>query len=91
MRILCARTWVNGCTPYHDPRLTFSDLQLAAELGKTLLERNKELEVSIRQQQALIDDQAQEIEVRFAIIVAKKIMKKKKTFHCTACVVILRP
>ena len=42
----------------------FADLQLAAELGKTLLERNKELESSLKQQQAVIDDQAQEIEVR---------------------------
>ena len=42
----------------------FSDLQLAAELGKTLLERNKELENSLKEQQAIIDDQAQEIEVR---------------------------
>ena len=41
----------------------FSDLQLAAELGKTLLERNKELENSLKEQQAIIDDQAQEIEV----------------------------
>jgi len=38
------------------------DLQLAAELGKTLLERNKELENSLKHQQAIIDDQAQEIE-----------------------------
>ncbi|CAB3383416.1 Hypothetical predicted protein [Cloeon dipterum] len=38
------------------------DLQLAAELGKTLLERNKELEHTLRQQQTLIDDQTQEIE-----------------------------
>ena len=42
----------------------FLDLQLAAELGKTLLERNKELENSLKEQQAIIDDQAQEIEVR---------------------------
>lgn len=42
----------------------FPDLQLAAELGKTLLERNKELENSLKHQQAIIDDQAQEIEVR---------------------------
>lgn len=41
------------------------DLQLAAELGKTLLERNKELEGSIKQQQIIIDDQSQEIEVCF--------------------------
>lgn len=39
------------------------DLQLAAELGKTLLERNKELEGTIKQQQIVIDDQSQEIEV----------------------------
>jgi len=38
------------------------DLQLAAELGKTLLERNRELENSLKHQQAIIDDQAQEIE-----------------------------
>ncbi|KAK3932556.1 Cerebellar degeneration-related protein 2-like, partial [Frankliniella fusca] len=37
-------------------------LQLAAELGKTLLERNKELETTLRQQQTVIDDQTQEIE-----------------------------
>ncbi|KAF0304753.1 Cerebellar degeneration-related protein 2-like [Amphibalanus amphitrite] len=39
------------------------DLQLAAELGKTLLERNKELETGLKQQQTVIDDQSQEIEV----------------------------
>ncbi|XP_077283761.1 cerebellar degeneration-related protein 2-like isoform X3 [Arctopsyche grandis] len=39
-----------------------SDLQLAAELGKTLLERNKELEISLKQHQNIIEDQAQEIE-----------------------------
>uniref|UniRef100_A0A6P7FUD6 Uncharacterized protein LOC114331047 n=1 Tax=Diabrotica virgifera virgifera TaxID=50390 RepID=A0A6P7FUD6_DIAVI len=38
------------------------DLQLAAELGKTLLERNKELEISLKQHQTIIDDQTQEIE-----------------------------
>ena len=40
-----------------------SDLQLAAELGTTLLERNKELEGSIKDQQSIIEDQSQEIEV----------------------------
>ena len=40
-----------------------ADLQLAAELGNTLLERNKELEATIRQQQTVIEDQLQEIEV----------------------------
>ncbi|CAG2056609.1 unnamed protein product [Timema podura] len=37
-------------------------MQLAAELGKTLLERNKELEASLKSHQNIIDDQAQEIE-----------------------------
>ena len=40
-----------------------ADLQLAAELGKTLLERNKELEATIRHQQSIIEDQVQEIQV----------------------------
>lgn len=39
-----------------------TDLQLAAELGKTLLERNQELEDTVRQQQAIIDEQAQELQ-----------------------------
>ncbi|CAG9821922.1 unnamed protein product [Phaedon cochleariae] len=39
-----------------------TDLQLAAELGKTLLERNKELETALKQHQVIIEDQAQEIE-----------------------------
>uniref|UniRef100_A0A336LUA9 CSON004977 protein n=1 Tax=Culicoides sonorensis TaxID=179676 RepID=A0A336LUA9_CULSO len=38
------------------------DLQLAAELGKTLLERNKELEQVLKHHQNVIDDQSQEIE-----------------------------
>ena len=42
----------------------FTDLQLAAELGKTLLERNKELELSLKHQQSVIEDQNMEIEVR---------------------------
>lgn len=41
----------------------FADLQLAAELGKTLLERNKELEANLRQQQNVVEDRNQEIEV----------------------------
>uniref|UniRef100_A0A1B6FD44 Uncharacterized protein n=1 Tax=Cuerna arida TaxID=1464854 RepID=A0A1B6FD44_9HEMI len=40
----------------------FQDLQLAAELGKTLLERNKELETSLKQHQNVIEEQTQEIE-----------------------------
>ena len=53
--------------------ISFSDLQLAAELGKTLLERNKELENSLKEQQAIIDDQAQEIEVRWIEIKRKMV------------------
>lgn len=40
-----------------------SDLHLAAELGKTLLERNKELEDALQQMYINNDDQVQEIEV----------------------------
>lgn len=43
--------------------LCFSDLHLAAELGKTLLERNKELEDSLQQMYATNEEQVQEIEV----------------------------
>lgn len=45
-----------------DEQGMLEDLQLAAELGKTLLERNKELETSLKQHQGVIEDQAQEIE-----------------------------
>lgn len=45
----------------------FTDLQLAAELGKTLLERNKELETSLKNHQNVIEDQSQEIEVSFLL------------------------
>ena len=41
-----------------------SDLHLAAELGKTLLERNKELEDSLQQMYVNNEEQSQEIEVR---------------------------
>lgn len=43
--------------------LFLTDLQLAAELGKTLLERNKELENLLRSHQRKCEDQKQEIEV----------------------------
>ncbi|KAF2362263.1 hypothetical protein FHG87_006979 [Trinorchestia longiramus] len=42
--------------------LSITDLQLAAELGKTLLERNRNLETTIKQQQTLIDDRDHEID-----------------------------
>lgn len=41
-----------------------SDLHLAAELGKTLLERNKELEDSLQQMYITNEEQVQEIEVQ---------------------------
>lgn len=41
----------------------FADVEAAAELGRTLLERNRELETTIRQQEAVLDDQSQEMEV----------------------------
>lgn len=40
-----------------------SDLHLAAELGKTLLERNKELEDSLQQMYINNEEQVQEMEV----------------------------
>lgn len=61
-------TPVAPCTPTFIPEVRFGeenvmeDLQLAAELGKTLLERNRELESTIKQQNAVIEDQLQEIE-----------------------------
>ncbi|XP_067128452.1 cerebellar degeneration-related protein 2-like [Centruroides vittatus] len=39
-----------------------SDLQLAAELGKTLLERNRELECNLRQYATYVEEQNREIE-----------------------------
>lgn len=47
---------------YEDSLCVLNDLQLAAELGKTLLERNKELETNLRQQQNVVEDRNQEIE-----------------------------
>lgn len=43
-----------------------SDLHLAAELGKTLLERNKELEDSLQQMYINNEEQVQEIEVCYS-------------------------
>lgn len=43
-----------------------ADLHLAAELGKTLLERNKELEDSLQQMYVNNEEQVQEIEVRLS-------------------------
>lgn len=43
------------------------DLQLAAELGKTLLDRNTELEDSLQQMYTTNQEQLQEIEVIYSV------------------------
>ncbi|POI35822.1 hypothetical protein CIB84_000427 [Bambusicola thoracicus] len=48
--------------PWYDQQDLEQDLHLAAELGKTLLERNKELEESLQQMYATNEEQVQEIE-----------------------------
>ena len=44
-----------------------ADLQLAAELGKALLERNRELEAQLQQQQQAFQDQGLELQVRTTV------------------------
>ncbi|XP_041829012.1 cerebellar degeneration-related protein 2-like [Melanotaenia boesemani] len=48
--------------PWYDKQDLEHDLQLAAELGKTLLERNRELEQGLQQMYATNQEQLQEIE-----------------------------
>ncbi|XP_036921640.1 cerebellar degeneration-related protein 2-like isoform X2 [Sturnira hondurensis] len=48
--------------PWYDQQDLEQDLHLAAELGKTLLERNKELEESLQHMYATNEEQVQEIE-----------------------------
>ncbi|XP_038592113.1 cerebellar degeneration-related protein 2-like [Micropterus salmoides] len=48
--------------PWYDKRDLEHDLQLAAELGKTLLERNRELEQGLQQMYSTNREQLQEIE-----------------------------
>nr|XP_046159580.1 cerebellar degeneration-related protein 2-like [Oncorhynchus gorbuscha]XP_046159581.1 cerebellar degeneration-related protein 2-like [Oncorhynchus gorbuscha] len=48
--------------PWYDQRDLEQDLHLAAELGKTLLERNKELEDSLQQMYINNEEQVQEME-----------------------------
>lgn len=50
--------------PSRPPSVSPADLQLAAELGKSLLERNKELEQGLQQMCSSNQEQLQEIEVR---------------------------
>lgn len=45
-----------------------ADLQLAAELGKTLLERNRELEQGLKQMYSTNQEQLQEIEVNTSLL-----------------------
>lgn len=51
-----------------------SDLHLAAELGKTLLERNKELEDSLQQMYINNEEQVQEIEVQTSRTSAQNVL-----------------
>ncbi|KAI3359848.1 hypothetical protein L3Q82_014205, partial [Scortum barcoo] len=48
--------------PWYDPQDLEHDLHLAAELGKTLLDRNHELEQALQQMYATNQEQLQEIE-----------------------------
>ncbi|KAL0984045.1 hypothetical protein UPYG_G00136390 [Umbra pygmaea] len=48
--------------PWYDQQDLESDLHLAAELGKTLLERNKDLEDTLQQMYITNEEQVQEIE-----------------------------
>ncbi|KAG7459582.1 hypothetical protein MATL_G00212230 [Megalops atlanticus] len=48
--------------PWYDQRDLEQDLHLAAELGKTLLEQNRELEDSLQQMYMTSEEQVQEIE-----------------------------
>uniref|UniRef100_A0A8D0GE84 Cerebellar deration related protein 2 n=1 Tax=Sphenodon punctatus TaxID=8508 RepID=A0A8D0GE84_SPHPU len=48
--------------PWYDQQDLQQDLHLAAELGKTLLDRNTELEASLQQMYATNQEQLQEIE-----------------------------
>eukprot|EP00064_Thunnus_orientalis_P022003 superscaffoldBa00007049_g22179 len=50
--------------PWYDKQDLEHDLQLAAELGKTLLERNRELEQGLQQMYSNNQEQLQEIEVK---------------------------
>lgn len=61
------------------------DLHLAAELGKTLLERNKELEESLQQMYSTNEEQVQEIEVR-ALAPALPLPLASKVSLALACV-----
>lgn len=63
-----------------------SDLHLAAELGKTLLERNKELEDSLQQMYINNEEQVQEIEVHTS---SKTSSSRSHDDDASLCVTIL--
>ncbi|XP_027141152.1 cerebellar degeneration-related protein 2 [Larimichthys crocea] len=52
----------NGAESWYDPQDLEHDLHLAAELGKTLLDRNHELEQALQQMYSTNQEQLQEIE-----------------------------
>lgn len=62
MESVSNETGYEGVLVDENQQFILDDLQLAAELGKTLLERNKELESALKHHQNIIEDQAQEIE-----------------------------
>uniref|UniRef100_A0A3B4WBN8 Uncharacterized protein n=1 Tax=Seriola lalandi dorsalis TaxID=1841481 RepID=A0A3B4WBN8_SERLL len=68
--------------PWYDQRDLEQDLHLAAELGKTLLERNKELEDSLQQMYINNEDQVQEIEVCLSHLLSRACPSQLQTFVC---------
>lgn len=58
-----------------------SDLQLAAELGKTLLERNRELEQGLQQMYSTNQEQLQEIEVKELISLSLSLLSDYLCLH----------
>lgn len=63
-----------------------SDLHLAAELGKTLLDRNHELEQGLKQMYSTNHEQLQEIEVTLSLILylpkSTSVLFSFFPFHC---------
>lgn len=59
------------CLPFCLLRVCGTDLHLAAELGKTLLDRNHELEQGLQQMYSTNHDQLQEIEVTLLTLLPK--------------------
>lgn len=70
---------INCWLSFSAPVLSSADLQLAAELGKSLLERNHELEQSLQQMHSTNQEQVQEIEVRNPPRVAEVTLISRQT------------